>query len=184
MTGLLKQIMKADTEGVKLRLIVVCGKNQKLFYKAEKLVQKRGYDNVTVLGFTDKLDVYYSAADFIFCRGGSGAVTEAAKKGVPFAVREGVINQEKENAKFFAKYGGCFVMKHMSDAKRIIKVCMVDKSESNTWGGYHYGISCQPKASIISSLIFACKSENNLKFNYKKREVIYRFGEPLHAFIA
>ena len=120
--GFVKQILRARTEGVRpLCVLVVCGKNKKVFGRLKKLLQKRHVDHVKVFSFVDNIDVMLSAADLFFCRGGGGAVSEALVKHVPFVVRERAIAQEKRNAEIFTKLGVCKTMKRASDAKRIIE---------------------------------------------------------------
>ncbi len=181
--GLIAHAATVDAQEKTVRLFVVCGRNERLRRRAEKFVCARGYENVTVLGFTQELSVLYAAADFVFCRGGSGAVTEAAKTGVSFAVRERAVTQERANAEFFKPYG-CYAMKRVKEARRILQEQLRMNTVGKSRGGYDYRTSCQGIASRKSSLISVCASENNLKYYRKKREANPRAGGSLHAFFA
>ena len=120
-TKLIKQIMRADVKGKKVRLFVVCGKSESAYRRATRYVNGHRYQNVTVLGFVDYLDVMYAATDLLFCRGGCGTFSEALMRNVPFiAVREYAVAQEYENGKLFELYGKACVMKRVSDAGKIV----------------------------------------------------------------
>ncbi len=163
--SLIPHLKKAKTGGKKLRVLVVCGRNKRAYRKALKLVEKRGYEGVDVYGFVNNLPVMYSAADFVFLRGGGGSVSEALVKGVPFAVRERAVSQEKENGKLFAGYGVSYIMNRISDARTILEKQMNDSPLQTEGGGVLYRDLSVVKASQRWSLISAHSTRSNNKSN-------------------
>jgi processive 1,2-diacylglycerol beta-glucosyltransferase len=122
--GLVKQFSRIKKGGKNLCVLTVCGSNRKAYGKVSRIVKKRKLENVRVFGFVDNLDVMLSAADLFFCRGGGGAVSESLMKGVLFVVREKAVAQEYLNGKLFSSLGICYVMKRLSDTRKILKEAM------------------------------------------------------------
>lgn len=117
--GFVKNVSRANVKD--LCVLVVCGKNERAYRKVKKLVEKRKLGCVRVFGFVDNIDEMLSASDLFFCRGGSSAVSEALISGIPFAVREDAILQERLNGKLIADPSEYYFMKRLSDARRIVE---------------------------------------------------------------
>ncbi|MFP5502564.1 MAG: MGDG synthase family glycosyltransferase [Candidatus Sericytochromatia bacterium] len=84
--------------GLPVQVIVVCGKNEQLKARTEKLAAKVDMP-VKVLGFTDQMPLLMDAADVLIGKPGPGTIAEAIAKELPLLIdaqREPML-QEKGN---------------------------------------------------------------------------------------
>ncbi len=83
-------------------LVVICGSNEKLLEKFEKMTN---YENLLVVGFTKQIALYMDAADIILTKPGGLSSTEAATKRVPTIFIDAVPGCETRNIEFFTRNG-------------------------------------------------------------------------------
>lgn len=85
----------------------VCGKNEALRGKAERIVASRGESRVrcTVLGFTDRMHELMHAADLAVGKPGGLTSSEALACGLPMAILNPVPGQEERNADHLLEWG-------------------------------------------------------------------------------
>ncbi len=95
-----------------VRLFVICGTNKRLYKKLSKKVLP---DNVCILGYTDKMLYYASAADVYITKPGGISSTEAAVLGVPTLFVNAVGGCETYNCNFFVKKGSAKTSKNLND---------------------------------------------------------------------
>ena len=93
-------------------LVIICGNNKKLYRKLSTLSGK--YNNVRVLGFTDKMALYMRSADLYLTKPGGLSSTEAACVGLPMVLIDAVAGCETYNLNFFTTRG-CAVTAHNVD---------------------------------------------------------------------
>ena len=115
---IIKQLIKCKGN---IQIVAICGKNKKEFDKVNKFIAKNDIKNVRVEGFCTTLDLYYSAADVVFTRGGGMGLTEQINKHIPFVLREGLIINERINKKLFIGMNAALGINKCSDAKRTVK---------------------------------------------------------------
>ena len=84
-------------------LVIVCGRNERLYNELVHLSEKN--KKVRVLGFTDKMPVYMSAADLFVTKPGGLSSTEAACVHLPMVMIDAVAGCETYNLNFFANNG-------------------------------------------------------------------------------
>jgi processive 1,2-diacylglycerol beta-glucosyltransferase len=104
------KLSKALPESVKL--FVVCGNNKSLYKKMSK---KTLPSNVTILGYTDKMLYYSSAADVYMTKPGGISSTEATVLGVPALFVNAVGGCETYNCNFFVQKGSAKTTKKLDD---------------------------------------------------------------------
>ena len=80
------------------KLVIVCGSNEKLVNKFEKLPSDQ---NLRVVGFTDKMNIYMDACDVVMTKPGGLSSTESATKGLPMVLMNVVAGCETRNLEFF-----------------------------------------------------------------------------------
>ncbi len=80
------------------KMIVVCGRNEKLFEKLNKLYKDN--DQIKLYGFADNLPELYHKSDIILTKAGPGTIVEAAALSKPLIITSWVGLQEKENIDF------------------------------------------------------------------------------------
>ena len=83
-----------------LQVVVVCGRNEKLYEEASDLPKR--YKNIKVIGYCKEMDKLLEIADLMITKPGGLSLTEAAIKSVPVILYNPVYGQELENAKYFA----------------------------------------------------------------------------------
>jgi len=88
-----------------INVCVVCGRNEKLFKKLTKFVQKKKLDNFKIYGFVDFIETLMDASDITISRGGATSITEALYKNLPIVFREKLYINEKLNQNLFIENG-------------------------------------------------------------------------------
>lgn len=79
-------------------LVVICGNNRRLY----KNITKKGVpDNMTVVGYTNRMPLYMDAAELILTKPGGLSTTEAACKHLPMVFIDAVPGCETHNLNFF-----------------------------------------------------------------------------------
>lgn len=115
---LIKQLEKCKQ---KIQIVAICGRNKKEYKKIEKYINKKHVNNVRLEGFCTKLDMYYSASDLVFTRGGGMGLTEQINKHIPFVLREKLIINEDINKKLFADMRLGLAMDKICQAPKIVE---------------------------------------------------------------
>ena len=142
-------IMKIYREIVRLedpfQLIVITGKNEKLYEAFENEIQKSPKKTKLVC-FTNEVEKYMHASDLLITKPGGLTVSEALACNIPLAVFDAIPGQEEDNANFLLmrrmaikipKKEGCAVAIHtlISDRQQLEEMrdsCrLFDKSKSN-----------------------------------------------------
>lgn len=98
-------------------LTVVCGTNEKLKKKMDKLESA----NLRVLGFTDKVSILMDSADLYLTKPGGLSITEAAHKRLPLAFIDAVSGCESYNRYFFLSRGMALAS---NDQSRLPALCL------------------------------------------------------------
>ena len=83
------------------RVIAICGNNRKLY----DALKSQAYGKVSVVGFTKKMNVYMSAAEFALTKPGGLSSTEAFVKGLPLVLIDAVPGCETRNLEYFLEKG-------------------------------------------------------------------------------
>lgn len=109
-----------------INIIFICGKNEELKNKCEKLIKREKYKNIKVLGFVNDVYSLYSVSDIVISKPGGATVTECLEMKKPMILIPGVGGQENYNAKFMLKKGYGLICK---SSKELCKT--VNKLESN-----------------------------------------------------
>ena len=89
-----------------VRLIVVCGKNQKLYNK----LKRKNYPGMQLLGFTDDMPGLMSQADFIITKPGGLTIAEALVMQLPLVFISRIPGRETENAQVIENCGCGFTV--------------------------------------------------------------------------
>jgi len=83
-------------------LAVICGSNLKLFKKFEK---HNASENLHVVGYTNKMNIYMDACDIVVTKPGGLSSTESATKLLPMVLMGEPVACEVRNMEFFLKNG-------------------------------------------------------------------------------
>ena len=91
-----------------LQIVVICGRNKRLRKRIRRLLTKRpppAHLRFVVLGFTNQMDTYMSAADLIVGKTGGLTTSEALARHLPFVVFNTIPGQEQRNADYLLENG-------------------------------------------------------------------------------
>lgn len=88
-------------------IALVCGRNQRLFERASRMVESRSGGQVRCipLGFTDRMHELMAAADLAIGKPGGLTSSEALACGLPLAIVRPVPGQEERNADHLLEWG-------------------------------------------------------------------------------
>lgn len=114
-------VKKLVKSGLNIKIISVCGRNQKQKNKIDKFIKKHQISNVINMGFCSCLDLVFASSDVVITRGGALGLTEQINLGVPFILREKLIINERINRDIFCNLNMAKAMKKVSDAPKIVK---------------------------------------------------------------
>lgn len=108
--------------GLTVEIILVCGNNAKL---QKSLTKEFGCnENITILGFTDKISTLMDACDILFTKPGGLSSTEAAAKRIPIIHTAPIPGCETRNAEFFHYHGMSYSSSDVKEqVKRALRLC-------------------------------------------------------------
>ncbi len=96
---------------LKVQLIMICGKNEKLRRRLERLKTK---NTIALEGFTKEIPRYMALSDFFVGKPGPGSISEALKMNLPVIVEQNAwtLPQERYNARWIAEKQAGIVLKN------------------------------------------------------------------------
>jgi len=92
-------------ESYDINIIYVCGKNEKIKNKAEKIVKKNNYQNVKIIGFSNEVNNLMNISDVVITKPGGISITEILEMKKPMLLIPGNGGNEIYNARFVCKNG-------------------------------------------------------------------------------
>lgn len=109
----LKELLKNPN---KLRITVVCGKNDHLKNKLTKYCSTNQFENkkLHILGFTKDISYLMDYCDVIISKPGGLTVTESIVKNIPLVIPFAIPGQENENIDFLTTEGYSIHIKDLS----------------------------------------------------------------------
>lgn len=111
-----------------LKVIVVCGNNEKLKRRIEKLVQEENTSKkIEIYGFVEQIPKLMDMADVIITKPGGLTTTEAIIKNIPMIIPYYIPGQEEENADFLQETGMAIKVDHMDDITSVVDHLVTNK---------------------------------------------------------
>lgn len=110
---LLRRLPKEDF------VTVICGNNKSDLKELQRYAKYR--DRLYPVGFTDRMDLYYSAANAVVGKPGGLSCTEIALKGVPAVLMLCVPGCESRNLEFFTRYGMALGAENLRDTTTAVR---------------------------------------------------------------
>jgi 1,2-diacylglycerol 3-beta-galactosyltransferase len=117
---ILKIARKLGETELKLQLILICGKNQKLLDAAKQL---RSRIPIHAVGFTPEVDYYMALSDFFIGKPGPGSISEALQFHLPVIVECNgrTLPQERYNAQWISEGKLGIVLSDFSKIDRAVE---------------------------------------------------------------
>lgn len=106
-SNIIKLYRKLEATDVKMQIIVITGRNKKLYEAFEKELAIGSRIPTRLVFFTDEVEKYMHAADLLVTKPGGLTVSEALACGLPMAVFDAIPGQEEDNANFLATHDMC-----------------------------------------------------------------------------
>jgi len=97
--GMYEIIQAIDQAKLKVQLIVICGRNQKLEEKLKAEALNFSFP-LKVYGFTDQVPQIMSQSDLIITKAGPGSIAEALAMNLPIIITSWLPGQEEGNVRF------------------------------------------------------------------------------------
>ena len=99
-SNIIKLYRDLTETNVKMQIIVITGRNRKLYEAFEKELASGARLPTRLIYFTDELEKYMHASDLLVTKPGGLTVSEALACNLPLAVFDAIPGQEEDNANF------------------------------------------------------------------------------------
>jgi processive 1,2-diacylglycerol beta-glucosyltransferase len=109
---------------VPCQVIVVCGRNKRLYRSLDNTI-KNAPNPVVRFGFVRNIEELMTVSDAIITKAGGLIVSEALSKQLPLVIYKPIPGQEEQNANFICKIGAGTAIYSLQDLNRIIKSLLV-----------------------------------------------------------
>lgn len=112
---------------VKMQIIVITGRNQKLYEAFEKELALSPGVPTRLIYFTDEVEKYMHASDLLVTKPGGLTVSEALACNLPMAVFDAIPGQEEDNANFLKTHDMCVRLKKDGNFGEEISSLLMEK---------------------------------------------------------
>ncbi len=106
-SNIIKLYRELGETDVAMQVIVITGKNQKLYGAFEKELTAGSPIPTKLVFFTQTVEKYMQVSSLLVTKPGGLTVSEALACGLPMAVFDAIPGQEEDNADFLASHGMC-----------------------------------------------------------------------------
>ncbi len=114
-SNIIKLYRELGASDAGMQIIVITGRNQKLFDAFQKELAGEPPVPTRLIFFTGEVEKYMHAADLLVTKPGGLTVSEALACGLPMAVFDAIPGQEEDNADFLATHDMCVRLKKDGD---------------------------------------------------------------------
>lgn len=119
-SNIIKLYRELDETAARMQIIVITGRNQKLYDAFERELEEGTKIPTRLIFFTSEVEKYMHASDLLVTKPGGLTVSEALACGLPMAVFDAIPGQEEDNADFLATHEMCVrLKKHSNFAEEI-----------------------------------------------------------------
>lgn len=126
-SNIIKLYRDLEKTDAPMQIIVITGKNKKLYESFEKEIEGGTKIPTRLVFFTDEVEKYMHASDLLVTKPGGLTVSEALACGLPMAVFDAIPGQEEDNADFLATHEMCVRLKKDSDFAHEISSLLKEK---------------------------------------------------------
>ncbi len=126
-SNIIKLYRSLESTDVRMQIIVITGRNKKLYEAFEKELTVGSRIPTRLIFFTDEVEKYMHASDLLVTKPGGLTVSEALACGLPMAVFDAIPGQEEDNADFLASHGMCVRLRKNSSFSEEISALLREK---------------------------------------------------------
>jgi len=139
-----------DNSKLEFQLIIVCGKNKKLY---NLLLSKKFNKSVKIFPYTENIPEFMSFSDIIITKPGGITIAESLAKGLAIIVFKPIPGQEEKNLKFLVRENLVFNAKKLREILYIVERLFLDKEDLRRVQRRAHSFS-QPESSLrIADLV-------------------------------
>ena len=160
----------------KIQIVFVNGKNEKTKKDLNKQIKHFKLKHKIInLGFSDKIDLYLSAADVVLTKGGGLSTTEALNKLCPMLIVDNLPQQEIYNKKYLVDNGCALDINKNNSISKVINEILLNEVDLNK---LKVNMQKLKKANALQTIITEIDKVPNAVYpenvitNNKKRIVI------------
>ncbi len=132
--GPMKKVVKSlDGLEESFQIIVICGKNRRLFRSMDRLsshLKHRCY----VFGYVDNIDEFMTISTVIVTKAGGLTISEAMAKGLPMVIVNALPGQEYNNLRFLLRHRCCLRAEGEEELQKAVRRLLVEK---DLWEKFH-----------------------------------------------
>ena len=121
-TGVLDFYEQLAVTDEPLQIIVITGRNIRLFDHLDRKIQELGAKNTKLLYFVDNVEDYMHIADVIVTKPGGLTVTESIACGLPMAIYSAFPGQEADNVTFLLNHNAAVLVDKEDGAQEILSL--------------------------------------------------------------
>ncbi len=114
-SNIIKLYRNLGAVGEAMQIIVITGRNKKLYDAFEKELKDGSRLPTRLIFFTGEVEKYMHASDLLVTKPGGLTVSEALACGLPMAVFDAIPGQEEDNAQFLSTHDMCVRLRKDSD---------------------------------------------------------------------
>ena len=103
-----------------LRTVVVCGRNEELVKKMQKLKEELKL-NMKITGFIDNVYEYMEISDVLISKSGGITVSESLAKNIPMIIISPILGQETANCNFLIKNGAAVKVSGLEELRSALE---------------------------------------------------------------
>jgi processive 1,2-diacylglycerol beta-glucosyltransferase len=151
-TNILKIYQQIVRLEQKFQIIVITGRNEKLYEAFSKLVPGSPKPTKLVF-FTNEVENYMHAADLLITKPGGLTVSEALACGIPLAVFDAIPGQEEDNANFLLNHHMAVKLQNGENCGETIKELLIDSKKLSEMRASCKGFDKSHSAENILRLI-------------------------------
>lgn len=126
-SNIIKLYRDLDSTRADMQIIVITGRNQKLYDAFEKELAAGARIPTRLIYFTDEVEKYMQASDLLVTKPGGLTVSEALACGLPMAVFDAIPGQEEDNANFLKTHDMCVRLQRDGDFAQEISSLLEEK---------------------------------------------------------
>ncbi len=145
-----KSLQNFLTEEGNYGLIIVCGKNQRLYQSLRSIYA--GNHQVRVLESTSKMSGYLKACDCFITKPGGLSSTEAAVSGIPLIHISPIPGCETHNATFFAQHGMSLLVEQPEQLPNAVRKLQNRETAQRMAAAQHRWVNREAAADICNLL--------------------------------
>lgn len=139
------------------QLIVVTGKNKKLFSRLSRAKHVKDKHGIRIFSFVENISDLMEASDVIMTKAGGMTTAEALAKGLPMIIVDPIPGHERLNADYFVNEGVAVEIKDYSEMHRTINQLFDSRETLYKMGEKAKAISKPDSALDIARLALAGK---------------------------